>query len=98
MGSDAALTTTVEIFGTRYPVRGDRDGARLHELAAVVDRRMQDIAEQMGSAEPVKIAILAALNFADELSQVVKQQDGERLEVREKAAELSGEIERALSR
>ena len=97
MGIDGAATTTVEIFGTRYPVRGDFDGTHLRELAAVVDRRMQAIAERMDSADTVKIAILAALNLADELSRVVKQQEGERQQVQEKAAELSGEIRKALT-
>ena len=97
MGIDGAATTTVEIFGTRDPVRGDLDGTHLHELAAVVDRRMQAIAERMDSADTVKIAILAALNLADELSRVVKQQEGERQQVQEKAAELSGEIRKALT-
>ena len=57
---------------------------------------MQAIADRMDSADTVKIAILAALNLADELSRVVKQQEGERQQVQEKAAELSGEIRKAL--
>ena len=97
MASDGATATTVEIFGASYPVRGEQDGAYLRELAAVVDRKMQAIAGEMDSSDTVKIAILAALNLADELSRVVKQQDGERLRVQEKAAELSGEIRKALT-
>lgn len=60
-------STTVEIYGQNYTVRGEGDPAYLTELARFVDTRMREIASEVSTVDPVKIAILAALNIADEL-------------------------------
>ncbi len=46
------------------------------ELAQFVDTRMREVASQGGLAEPLKIAILAALNIADEFEQYRKSREG----------------------
>jgi cell division protein ZapA len=60
---------TVEIFGETYNVRGEGDPAYLTELARIVDDRMREIAPQVATGDRTKIAILAALNIADEFSR-----------------------------
>jgi cell division protein ZapA len=89
-------TTEVEIFGAVYHVRGREDGAYLQEVAALVDRKMREVAEKVSTVDATKIAILAALNIADELCQCREQQEGERVEIKEKAAALAGELAAAL--
>lgn len=59
--------TRVEIYGQNYNVRGEGDPAYLTELAQYVDARMREVASEVSTVDPVKIAILAALNIADEL-------------------------------
>jgi cell division protein ZapA len=66
-------STTVEIFGQTYNVRGEGDPEYLAELARFVDGRMREVAAQVATVDPLKIAILAALNIADELSRFQKQ-------------------------
>lgn len=61
--------TPVTIFGKVYPLRGDGDPVYLHELAREVDLRMKEVAEMTGTADTLKVAILAALNIADECLQ-----------------------------
>jgi cell division protein ZapA len=61
--------TTVTIYGQTYQLRGNEDGAYLAELAALVDRRMREVVEVTGTADTLKVAILAALNIADESLQ-----------------------------
>ena len=68
-------STTVEIFGQSYNVRGDGDPDYLLELARLVDSRMRDVAAQVATVDPAKIAILAALNIADEFSRYRKQRE-----------------------
>lgn len=68
-------STNVEIFGQTYLVRGDGDPNYLLELARFVDSRMRDVAAQVATVDPAKIAILAALNIADEFSRYRKQRD-----------------------
>ena len=71
----AANSTSVEIFGQSYQVRGDGDPDYLLELARFVDSRMRDVAAQVATVDPAKIAILAALNIADEFSRYRKQRE-----------------------
>ena len=68
-------STTVEIFGQTYNVRGDGDPDYLMELARLVDTRMREVAGQVATVDPMKIAILAALNIADEFSRYRKKRE-----------------------
>jgi cell division protein ZapA len=60
---------SVEIYGESYNVRGEGDAEYLTELAQLVDARMHEIASRVSTADVRKIAILAALNLADEFSR-----------------------------
>ncbi|MGH9381948.1 MAG: cell division protein ZapA [Thermoanaerobaculia bacterium] len=97
MSAKSTTAVEVEIFGGTYQVRGTEDAEYLRELAATVDRRMRDIAGHVATADTAKIAILAALNLADELSKSRRQEVGETDEVRERMAQLTEELTAALS-
>lgn len=58
--------TPVTICGRTYHLRGEGDPDYLHHLASMVDGKMRDIAESTGTADTLKVAILAALNLADD--------------------------------
>lgn len=90
-----SATTPVEIFGEVYHVRGSDEGGYLQSLADLVDRKMREVAEHV-KGDPERIAILAALNLADELFQIQGRQEGERVEIREKVAKLTEELTEAL--
>ena len=57
---------TVEIFGEVYALKGDIEPERVMKLAAMVDKRMRTIAKTNSQLSSLKIAVLAALNLADE--------------------------------
>ncbi len=59
---------TVEIYDQLYHLSG-QDHAHIRELAAVVDAKMRAVAAQGKTADSLRVAVLAALNLADELSQ-----------------------------
>jgi len=63
----ATVRATVEIFGQRLGLRADGDASRLQEVARFVDSRMREVADRSSSVDTVKIAVLTALNIADEL-------------------------------
>ena len=86
----------VEIFGAVYSVRGSDDRGYLQGLADLVDRKMREVAQHVNTADTARIAILAALNLADELMSLEKRQEGERVLIREKVAELTEELAGAL--
>ena len=90
-------STSVEIFGQTYNVRGEGDPNYLAELARFVDSRMREVAGQVNTVDPMKIAILAALNIADEFS---RYKDERRLAAGtwiEKTEELSDRLSKAMS-
>src|SRR3982751_3961156 len=95
MPSSSTTTTQVEIFGEVYSVRGSDENGYLQELASLVDRKMREVAGQV-KGDTARIAILAALNLADELFQIQNRQEGERVEIREKVAALTEELTQAL--
>ena len=64
--NDSSLVSVV-IMGQTYKVRAEEDTSYIEELAEFVDTKMNSIAEATGTSEPLKVAILAALNIADEL-------------------------------
>jgi cell division protein ZapA len=90
-----STTTAVEIFGEVYHVRGGDEKGYLRSLADLVDRKMREVAKQ-AKGDTARIAILAALNLADELLQLQSRQEGERVEIREKVAALTEELSQAL--
>lgn len=61
--------TPVTIFGRTYHLRGNEDPDYLGDLAQLVDRKMREMAEATGTADTLKVAILAALNIADDYLQ-----------------------------
>ena len=61
--------TAVTIYGQTYQLRGNEDGTYLTQLADHVDRKMREVVEATGTADTLKVAILAALNIADEYLQ-----------------------------
>ena len=90
-----STTTQVEIFGEAYTVRGSDENGHRQELAGLVDRKMREVATHV-KGDTARIAILAALNLAEELLQIRSRQEGEQVEIREKVAALTEELTHAL--
>ena len=88
---------TVEIHGQRYAVRSDLDQAYIAELATYVDQKMRLAADELSSADSLRIAVIAALNLADELYR--SRADGAGVEglVLEKTAALERLVDAVLS-
>jgi cell division protein ZapA len=60
-------SVTVDIFDQQYRLRGD-DSEYIQQLAAVVDAKMRLVAAQGKTVDSLRVAVLAALNLADELA------------------------------
>ncbi len=90
-------STSVEIFGQTYSVRGEGDPDYLMELARLVDSRMRDVAAQVATIDPMKIAILAALNIADEFSRYRSQHERAVGIWAEKTEEITNRLNRVIS-
>ena len=59
-------TVDVEIFGQTYSVQAGSDVEHLKRVAAFVDDQMRRVSREAGAVDSVRVAVLAALNIADE--------------------------------
>jgi cell division protein ZapA len=57
----------VEVYGQTYPIKTELDPRYVEQLAAFVESRMELALKSSPSSDAVGLAILAALNIADEL-------------------------------
>jgi len=62
----------VKIFGTEYPLKVNSDVEYVRRVAAYVDMKMREVETAKVNRPLHQIAILAALNIADELFQQQK--------------------------
>ena len=56
----------IEIYDQSYNVNAEDNEEYLKELAAYVDAKMRSVAEATHMVDSLKVAVLAALNIADE--------------------------------
>ena len=92
--SDQGSVVPVEIGGLRYPIRTTLDPEYVVRLAGYVDQKMSSVADVTPTGDSVRLAVLVALNIADELfrcRETTSVRDGQ-------LAERAGELERMLDR
>jgi cell division protein ZapA len=86
----------IEIYDQMYNVNGDQDEEYLKELAAYVDGKMRTIAESMHMVDSLKVAVLAALNIADEMFTVRQRQQEIEGPLRKRVEKCVSLVEKAL--
>src|SRR5215471_16556093 len=92
-----ARVVSVEINGMRYPIRSHLDAAYIADLAAYVEQKMQLAAKESPAGDTLKIAVLAALNIADECFRARQEGSAQRTGVNERAQELERMLDLALA-
>ena len=89
---NASGYVTVDIYDQTYHLSG-QDTAHIRQLAARVDAKMRAVAAQGRTVDSLRVAVLAALNLADELAQA----DGADARLgHERAANLRGLLDEVL--
>lgn len=95
----ATRVVTVEIQGLRYPIRSALDEQYVIELAGYIDAKMARAASEVPTGETMKIAVLAALNVADELFRCRSAgSPPDRAEVVRRTHDLERLVDQALDR
>ena len=92
--SEHGRVIPVEIHGQRYPIRSALDPVYVAQLASYVDEKIRNAADSTPTGDSLRLAVIAALNIADELFRCRDSnsaRDGE-------LAERAGELERLLDR
>ena len=85
----------VEIFDQAYNLRGS-DAEYILKLAEYVDSKMRAVAEATNTIDTVRLAVLAALNIADEYHLLKKKQDGGATEYQKRAHLLADALDKVL--
>jgi cell division protein ZapA len=89
-------SVSVEIFGQRYPIRSALDAEYISRLATYVDGKIRAAGDSAPSTDPVRLAVLAALNIADELFRHLETSRASAGTVSERAEELERLLDRVL--
>ena len=87
----------VEIFGQTYAVRAGADPGYVERLAAHVDGQMREVSRAAGAVDSMRIAVLAALNLADECSRLRSQLEEAENRARARAAARAEDLARQLA-
>jgi cell division protein ZapA len=87
---------SVEISGQQYPIRTGLDPEYVTRVAAYVDERMRAVGEVTPTGDQVRLAVLAALNIADELFRCRDASRARSGEIAERAHELEELLDRVL--
>jgi len=68
-----ANSKKIQIYGKTYSLKSSSSEVDAEEVAAYVDSRMKELANVRGKTSTLDLAILAALNIAQELMELKNQ-------------------------
>src|SRR5260370_30112715 len=85
----------VEIFDQAYNLRGS-DPEYILKLAEYVDAKMRAVAEATNTIDTVRLAVLAALNIADEYHLLKRTKDGGEVDYQKRAHLLADALDEVL--
>ena len=88
----------VEIFDQEYRVKGTLDPDYLEVLAKYVDGKMRSIATRSHNVDSVRVAVLAALNIADEYHQMKAKYEAVAEQVEKRVGECNEVLDQWLKR
>jgi cell division protein ZapA len=96
MARDAQnLSVRVEIFDQAYNLRGS-DPEYILKLAQYVDSKMRAVAEATNTIDTVRLAVLAALNIADEYHLLKRKQENGAGDYQKRAHLLASALDEVL--
>jgi cell division protein ZapA len=86
----------ISIQGQQYPIRTSLEAAYVGRLAAFVDDKIRAAAESTPTSDSLRLAVLAALNIADELFRCRDANELRKGELAERTEELERLLDRVL--
>jgi cell division protein ZapA len=94
-GNGSSTSIRVDIYDQSYHLRGT-DPEYIADLAEYVDSKMRLISQQAATVESLKVAVLAALNIADELHVLKRKYESLTEDYTTRAEHLSGALDEVL--
>lgn len=86
----------VEIYDQAYHLRGT-DPEYIHKLADFVDTKMRAVASQTSTVDSLRLAVLAALNIADEYQVLKRKYDSISGDLTKRTTNLADALDEVLS-
>ena len=87
-------SVSVQIAGVRYSLKTDEDERWVKSIAAFVDTKMRDVQKHTRTVDTQSVAVLAALQVAEELFAERRDTRELRKSIREKSQSLLDYLER----
>ena len=81
-------SVTVQIAGVRYALKTEEDDRWVKAVAAFVDGKIRDAQKHSRTPDTQSVAVLTALQIAEELFNERRQSDELRKKIREKSQSL----------
>ncbi len=88
----------IEILGREYNVRSDEGEDRVKKIAEYVDQKIKEITADTKTLSTINVAILAALNIADDYFRAVEDQNHLTRTVKNKSGQLIAMIDSKINR
>jgi cell division protein ZapA len=86
----------VVIYDQEYFMRGDLNREYIEKLAQYLDGKMRSIAERTRTVDTLRVAMLAALNVADEYHQMKARYEEVAQQMDQKVGEYSDALDKIL--
>lgn len=96
MSQNGVNSVRVEIFDQAYHLRGT-DPEYIFKLAELVDSKMRAVAAQAATVDSQRLAVLAALNIADEYQVLKRKYDAISGDLSKRTNNLSDALDEVLS-
>jgi cell division protein ZapA len=94
-GNGGNTSVRVDIYDQSYHLRGT-DPDYIQQLAEYVDTKMRLISQHASTVDSLKVAVLAALNIADEYQMLKRKYDAEAHDYTARAEHLSDALDQVL--
>jgi len=89
MDNNPSQSHKVVIYNQTYTLRSTHDSEYIQELAEHVNRRMNEIAHATMTVDSLRVAILAAIQIADELYQSKREMKETEEEIADRSAKYA---------
>lgn len=96
--TDKIVTTTIEILGKQYPVRCSETEVNSLQMAAkLLNQKMSEVQESGKAINLERIAIITALNMANQLLQTDNQKSSVMQKINQRLTSMQSKLESALN-
>lgn len=97
MSETPARVVPIEVLGQQFPIRSDLDPRYIQALADYVNEKVRAASVATPSSDSLRVAVVAALNIADEMFRARETADRTPALVARRVAEIERLVDEALA-